>query len=375
MKNCKFFANLLVLLLLTLTAGTTALADEITVAKGDTRWGIAKKVSLNPLAHKEYNVRSTKGEVRQNPDLIFPGDIVTIPEHLVATKKAPEPKREKISDSSEKKQTLSAQTMFAPNTAQKKAEATKTKGAQKTFLQELHVGDNEYPLIAILFAGMLLTCFGFVSPLPHRPPRAQNQHEPENNIFFIGWPHWIERYSATRFRLKRFRKKLTEEIKHEQINAPPINYQTLRQRIDNFRTHHIASFESMEKPLPNEGKIMISRCRRWIYQVSLSAGKMAPDKFPVQKRRAVFIQIYRKERNGKMKTKIKRLEAFSTGGGGGNIIRKIALMLEEMNLSSAVGYTVIDTNKKSLAKTVSLFPEDIKPNVRHKRSEEHTSEL
>ncbi|HBB49858.1 hypothetical protein A2Z53_00125 [Candidatus Giovannonibacteria bacterium RIFCSPHIGHO2_02_42_15] len=266
MKNCKFFANLLVLLLLTLTAGTTALADEITVAKGDTRWGIAKKVSLNPLAHKEYNVRSPKGEVRQNPDLIFPGDIVTIPEHLVATKKAPEPKREKISDSSEKKQTLSAQTMFAPNTAQKKAEATKTKGAQKTFLQELHVRDNEYPLIAILFAGMLLTCLGFVSPLPHRPPRAQNQHEPENNIFFIGWPHWIERYSATRFRLKRFRKKLTEEIKHEQINAPPINYQTLRQRIDNFRTHHIASFESMEKPLPNEGKIMISRYRRWIIQ-------------------------------------------------------------------------------------------------------------
>ena len=68
-----------------------------------------------------------------------------------------------------------------------------------------------------------------------------------------------------------------------------------------------------------------------------------------------------------MKTKIKRLEAFSTGGGGGNIIRKIAVMLEEMNLSSAVGYTVIDTNKKSLAKTVSLFPEDIKPNVRHKK--------
>src|SRR3990167_6554225 len=194
MKNCKFFANLLVLLLLTLTAGTTALADEITVAKGDTRWGIAKKVSLNPLAHKEYNVRSPKGEVRQNPDLIFPGDIVTIPEHLVATKKAPEPKREKISDSSEKKQTLSAQTMFAPNTAQKKAEATKTKGAQKTFLQELNVRDNEYPVIQFLFAGILLTSLVLVSHKEPRPP-GHTQHKSENNIFFVGWPHWIERYN------------------------------------------------------------------------------------------------------------------------------------------------------------------------------------
>ena len=68
-----------------------------------------------------------------------------------------------------------------------------------------------------------------------------------------------------------------------------------------------------------------------------------------------------------MKNKIKRLEAFSTGGGGGNIIRKIAAMLKRMNLGNVVGYTVIDTNKKSLDKTISLFPEEIRPNVRYKK--------
>jgi len=68
-----------------------------------------------------------------------------------------------------------------------------------------------------------------------------------------------------------------------------------------------------------------------------------------------------------MKSKIKRLEAFSTGGGGGNIIRKIAAMLKRMNLGNVVGYTVIDTNKKSLDKTISLFPEEIRPNVRYKK--------
>src|SRR3989338_2706098 len=83
--------------------------------------------------------------------------------------------------------------------------------------------------------------------------------------------------------------------------------------------------------------------------------------------RPFFLQIYRTERNREMKNKIKRLEAFSTGGGGGNIIRKIAAMLKRMNLGNVVGYTVIDTNKKSLDKTISLFPEEIRPNVRYKK--------
>jgi len=272
MKIGKFFANLVLLLLALITAGTTALADEITVAKGDTLWGIAEKISLNPLTHKEFTVRSPKGKIRRNPDLIFPGDIVTIPEHLVlAAKKATEPKREKISDYDEKKQTQSAQTMFAPGTAQKKTEVAKNNGAQTTLgtrttsLQELYVRDNEYPVIEILFAGIMITCLIFASREEPRPPgHTQPQRESENNIFFVGWSYWIERYNTTRFRLGRIRKKLTEEIKHEQINAP--SGCPLRQRIDNFRAHHISSFESMEKPLPNEGKIMISRYRPWVIQ-------------------------------------------------------------------------------------------------------------
>jgi len=265
----KFFANLVLLLLALLTAGTTALADEITVEKGDTLWGIAEKISLDPLAYKGFGVRSPKGKIRRNPHLIYPGDIVTIPEHLVlATKKATEPKREKISAGSNE-QRQATMSMFAPSAAKKTAKAVKTENAQATLgtrttsLQELHVRNNEYPLIAILFAGILLTCLVFVSPLPYRPPKY-TQRESKTNIFFVGWSYWIERYNTTRFRLGRIRKKLTEEIKHEQINAP--SGCPLRQRIDNFRAHHISSFESMEKPLPNEGKIMISRYRPWVIQ-------------------------------------------------------------------------------------------------------------
>ena len=61
-----------------------------------------------------------------------------------------------------------------------------------------------------------------------------------------------------------------------------------------------------------------------------------------------------------------RLGIFSTGGGGGNIARKVGIRLYEMGLGDVVGYNIIDTNKYAVRKTISLFPEEIRDKVKYK---------
>ncbi|OGF69649.1 hypothetical protein A3H65_04320 [Candidatus Giovannonibacteria bacterium RIFCSPLOWO2_02_FULL_45_14] len=290
MKIGSFFANLVLLLALVLTG--TALADEkIVVVKGDTLWRIAEKVSINPLAYKKYDVRSPKGKIRANPDKIYPGDAVIIPAkevRTVAVEVTPaktisafcsnyrvENCARELAKINRKPVHAVVKNLRVPLAFEKidrrPIESAMPKNTAKTAGQPKETRNHRVALdyqnmpYYLIFVAMLL----ILLLTPVALPRMAAQME--NHIFFVGRLRWIERFNVARSRLWRVRKKLTEEIKQEQINAPPdCNILTFQERLEHFRKHHIHSIESMERPLPGEGKIMVARYRTWILRKGIS---------------------------------------------------------------------------------------------------------
>ena len=77
MRQCKKFGALVLAIILALSLAATAFAWEYTVESGDTLWGIAAKQLGS--GYKWTEIYESNKDTIQNPDLIYAGQVIEIP--------------------------------------------------------------------------------------------------------------------------------------------------------------------------------------------------------------------------------------------------------------------------------------------------------